>query len=108
MKIVKEGMQSFLIYCALCHGEDGKANVPQGKAIKARNLVSDPFKQGQSVYGIFKTLIDGVPGTQMLKGLVPDETERLKISHFVYAIREKKVELSQRRIIRSPKGQCPM
>jgi len=98
MKSVKEGMQLFMVYCAICHGNDGKANIPQGKAVKARNLVSGKFKKGGSVYGVYNSIKDGIPGTQMAGGLVADDLERWKISHFVEAIRSKKVALTKQEL----------
>jgi mono/diheme cytochrome c family protein len=94
-KAIEEGTDLFMVYCSICHGEDGKAKIPQGKAVKARNLVSGKFKKGTSVYGIFKTITDGIPGTQMAGGLVVDEIERWKIAHFVRSIKLKKTELSK-------------
>jgi mono/diheme cytochrome c family protein len=35
----------FKANCTLCHGEDGSANTPTGKALKARDLRSDEVQK---------------------------------------------------------------
>lgn len=36
---IEKGQNIFAQYCVSCHGEDGKAEVPAGIAVKAANLV---------------------------------------------------------------------
>jgi mono/diheme cytochrome c family protein len=59
------GAQLFEQNCAVCHGSDGNPS-PVGLALKARNFNTEPFKQGDDLASITKTLETGVPGTGMV------------------------------------------
>ncbi|MGB9402488.1 MAG: cytochrome c [Candidatus Acidiferrales bacterium] len=40
-----EAAKVFKAKCTLCHGEDGSANTPTGKALKAKDLRSDEVQK---------------------------------------------------------------
>ena len=42
---VDPGEKLFVTNCASCHGNDGKSQTDVGKAVKARNLIADEYKQ---------------------------------------------------------------
>lgn len=49
----------FLEYCAKCHGEDGKANTPKGKQLKARDFTDPEFQSSKSDAALIKTVTRG-------------------------------------------------
>jgi mono/diheme cytochrome c family protein len=49
----------FLQYCAKCHGEDGKAQTPKGKQLKAQNFTDAEFQQNQSDKELIKVVTEG-------------------------------------------------
>jgi mono/diheme cytochrome c family protein len=76
----KEGHPSalFLEYCAKCHGEDGKAQTPKGKQLKARDFTDGEFQSSKSNADLVKTVTRG--GEQMPafgKKLSVEQIERL-------------------------------
>lgn len=40
-----DAAKTFKTNCTLCHGDDGSANTPTGKALKARDLRSDEVQK---------------------------------------------------------------
>jgi mono/diheme cytochrome c family protein len=49
----------FLQYCAKCHGEDGKAQTPKGKQLKAQNFTDAEFQQQKSDQELIKVVTEG-------------------------------------------------
>lgn len=82
-----DGQTLFKKNCVMCHGEDGKGQTPVGKALKARNFLTDAFKQGDSREAIAKTIKNGVPGTGMAGFATFSDEERLKMADFVLSLR---------------------
>ena len=88
------GQKSFATNCASCHGPDGKAQTDIGKAVKARNLVADEYKQlkdkkkGPTEDDVFNTLKTGVPGTGMASFAHLPETERKALAKYVISLRK--------------------
>jgi len=41
----KDAAKNYKTNCSLCHGDDGSANTPTGKALKARDLRSDEVQK---------------------------------------------------------------
>lgn len=85
--LFKKGFEAYKKHtCHTCHGEDGKASTPTGKALKARNFTSDPFKQGRSEAGIKHSIKKGIPGTGMAAfASVPDE-DMDAIAHYILVL----------------------
>jgi mono/diheme cytochrome c family protein len=49
----------FKQYCAKCHGEDGKADTPKGKQMKARNFTDAEWQSGESDAELIKSVTEG-------------------------------------------------
>jgi mono/diheme cytochrome c family protein len=49
----------FKQYCAKCHGEDGKAQTPKGKQMKARDFTDAEFQSGESDSELIKSVTEG-------------------------------------------------
>jgi mono/diheme cytochrome c family protein len=49
----------FKQYCAKCHGEDGKADTPKGKKMKARNFTDAEFQQSESDDDLIHSVTEG-------------------------------------------------
>lgn len=90
------GEKLFVANCASCHGNDGKAQTDVGKAVKARNLIGDTFKQikdkakGVTEEDVLVTLKTGVPGTGMASFAHLPEADRKAIAKYVLELRNKK------------------
>jgi mono/diheme cytochrome c family protein len=82
--------------CALCHGADGKAETPTGKAMNATNLASGIFHNNKSNKASMEYILDvienGVPGTAMVsfKAQIPDEKDRKDLAKYVDSLASKK------------------
>lgn len=50
---------TFLKYCAKCHGEDGKAQTAKGKQMKAQNFTDEEFQQKRSDEDLVKVVTEG-------------------------------------------------
>jgi len=87
--LLDKGKASFTTNCVACHGEKGDGTGPAAVALnpKPRNYAKDPFKQGDKVEDIFKTLQTGVPGTPMVGfGHLPEE-ERWALAYWVLELK---------------------
>ena len=90
-ELMKTGKQVYDVNCAACHGATGEGNGPVAFAIKPppRNLVKDPFKAGDTVEQIFKTVSDGLPNTKMVGYPTIKEPDRWALAYYVRAFRIK-------------------
>lgn len=91
-KLLETGQQVYTVNCAACHGASGKGDGPVAFAVKPppRNLVADPFKAGDSVEQIFKTVSAGLPNTKMVGYPQITEADRWAVAYYVRAFRIKK------------------
>jgi len=46
--------------CAMCHGDDAKADTRAGKMLQTPDLTTESWKQGTSVPEVVKTLLEGL------------------------------------------------
>lgn len=71
----------YLTFCASCHGIDGDGSGLPGLARDLRT--TEAWKNGAGMEGIYRTLIDGIPNTQMRA--FPNFTpwERIAMAHYV-------------------------
>ena len=49
----------FLEYCAKCHGEDGRAQTPKGRQLRARDFTDGEFQSSKSDADLVKTVTRG-------------------------------------------------
>jgi mono/diheme cytochrome c family protein len=50
---------TFKQYCAKCHGEDGKADTPKGKQLKARNFTDEEWQKDESDADLIDSVTKG-------------------------------------------------
>jgi len=51
--------ETFRQYCIKCHGEDGKAQTPKGKQLKAQNFTDEEWQQHKSDEELIKIVTEG-------------------------------------------------
>lgn len=78
--------------CSACHGVRGDGNGPVAFAVKPppRNLVKDPFKNGDSVERIYDTVTNGLPNTRMVGYPNLGDDERWALAYYVRQFRERR------------------
>lgn len=88
-ELMKTGKAVYQINCAACHGVTGEGNGPVAFAVKPppRNFVKEPFKAGDAVDQIFKTVTTGLPNTKMVGYPNLDEQQRWALAYYVRAFR---------------------
>ena len=70
----------FGTYCASCHGTQGQGGLVEG----ARNFQSlADWKKGPKITDIYRTITDGLPGTQMRAFSNLPPWERLALGHYI-------------------------
>lgn len=88
-ELVAKGKAAFAANCVLCHGEGGDVDKsPTGKAMNARSLYKDPFKNGDSVEKIFETATKGLAGTAMAPFAHIPEEDRWGIAYYIKSLRK--------------------
>jgi mono/diheme cytochrome c family protein len=89
--VLDKGKAAFTINCVPCHGDKGDGTGPAAVALnpKPRNYATEPFKQGDKLEDVFKTVTGGVPGTAMVAyGYLP-EADRWALAYWVLELRGK-------------------
>ncbi|HSD88351.1 MAG TPA: cytochrome c [Kofleriaceae bacterium] len=88
-KLLETGKSVYNINCAACHGEAGDGKGPVAFSIKPppRNFKKDPFKAGDGVGEIFKTVTSGLPNTKMVGYPQLTEEQRWALAYYVRAFR---------------------
>lgn len=80
------GKELYTTSCASCHGESGKGDGVAGAALNPppKNFtVTDNWKNGAKISGIYKSLYEGIPGTGMaMFDYLPPE-DLFAITHYV-------------------------
>jgi mono/diheme cytochrome c family protein len=69
----------YKLYCVECHGEDGKAETPRGRKLKARDFTDPEFQLIKSNRELEEMVRDGKPGKMPSFGkkLTPAQIESL-------------------------------
>lgn len=80
------GRELFMLNCATCHGSTGKGDTVVGQSLKARDLTSEPFKQGNTLGAITDTILKGVPGTGMVGFTYLNKNDRMALAKFILSI----------------------
>jgi cytochrome c oxidase cbb3-type subunit 3 len=73
---IVHGKQLFLGHCAPCHG-------PEGDGGKGANLAQPMLPRGADDAALFKTIQDGIPGTEMPKAWEMTDHEVWQVAAFV-------------------------
>lgn len=73
---IARGKQLFLGHCAPCHG-------PEGDGGKGANLARPTLPRGADDPSLFKTIQDGIPGTEMPKAWEMTDHEVWQVAAFV-------------------------
>lgn len=84
---LEKGKTLFATNCATCHGPDGTAQTDIGKAVKARNLVVEPFKKGEKEADILNTINKGIEGTGMASFAHLPDADKKALAKFVVSLR---------------------
>lgn len=87
--LLDKGKAAFNTNCAACHGEKGDGTGPAAAALnpKPRNYTTEAFKQGDKVDDVFKSITDGVKGTQMVAFNYLPETDRWAMAYWVLELK---------------------
>ena len=69
----------FVERCSKCHGEDGRAQTPKGKKMKARDFNDTEFQRGKTDAQLIDSVTNGTEKDMPPFGKVlsPEEIERL-------------------------------
>ena len=84
-----KGRYHFQQYCAACHGPEGRGNGPMSNNLTKRppNFIASnvTYTNGLTAEGLQKTLLEGVPGTQMPAfAKLPPEVRQQLSDYVVY------------------------
>ncbi len=83
-KVVHAGYDTYMMYCAQCHGVTGDGTATIEIDRPARSFIDGGFSFGNTVHAISKTTASGIPGTPMppFAELLTDE-EILNVAEYV-------------------------
>lgn len=82
-ELIEKGKKTYAMYCAVCHGANLDGNGPASADSKPRNFLKEPFKNGDSVESIEKSIRDGIPKTVMVAFPSIPEEERWGIAYYI-------------------------
>ena len=78
--VVHAGQETYMMYCAQCHGVTGDGTATIEIDRPARSFIDGGFSFGNTVHAISKTTASGIPGTPMppfAEVLTPEEIKRV-------------------------------
>ena len=69
---------TYVQYCAKCHGEDGKAQTPKGKQLKAQDFTDAEWQDDKTDEDLVKVVTEGGEDMPAFgKKLSPEQIEKL-------------------------------
>ncbi|MGC8898279.1 MAG: c-type cytochrome [Bacteroidota bacterium] len=83
---VEKGRVVFKTYCVSCHGDSGFGNGPASASLvpKPRNFHSDSgWVNGRTLSALYKTLMEGVPGSAMVSYATLPLSDRFAVLQYV-------------------------
>ncbi|MFH2202250.1 MAG: cytochrome c [Elusimicrobiota bacterium] len=87
--LLANGRDLFARSCAACHGEAGRGDGPAARGMNPppRDLTRpEGWKNGSGIVGVFKTVSEGLPGTQMAPFDAIRPVNRMALVHHVRAL----------------------
>ena len=88
-ELTARGMDLYERNCAACHGELGKGDGPAAGGMKPapRNFTSaEGWIHGRDMPGIYKTLVQGIPGSSMASFEYLPKRDRMALVHYVQSL----------------------
>ncbi len=91
--MIQKGAEVYSMYCALCHGVQGRGDGVAGRGLKPppRDFYSGDWKFGGTSIDIFKVVTQGSEGTSMAAFSHIPKKERWALVHFVRSLSKKPV-----------------
>ena len=91
-ELVEKGKATFATLCAPCHGTTGDGDGPASSALvpRPRKFKSEPFKFGESPDEVWKTIMNGSPGTAMVGWTALSDEDRWALTYYVLSFRPEK------------------
>jgi len=83
---IEKGRAIFKTYCVSCHGDSGFGNGPASASLapKPRNFHSDSgWVNGRTLSALYKTLMEGVPGSAMVSYATLPLSDRFAVLQYV-------------------------
>ncbi len=87
--LLAKGMAVFAQTCAPCHGAAGEGDGPAGKLLHPapRNFTQNAgWQNGYRINDIYKTLADGIKGTNMVSFAYLSTRDRMALVHYVQSL----------------------
>ena len=86
--MIQKGAEVYSIYCALCHGAQGRGDGVAGRGLNPppRNFYLGDWKFGGTSIDIFKVITQGSKGTSMAAFSHIPKKERWALVHFVRSL----------------------
>ncbi len=85
-QLLARGAEVFKNTCSSCHGEKGGGDGPGGANLmpKPRNFtLTEGWKNGRNIGGMFKTLTEGIPGSGMIAYEFLPIEDRFGVIHYI-------------------------
>ena len=92
--MVQKGSQVYAVYCALCHGVQGKGDGIAGRGLKPppRDFTVGDWKYGGTRINLFKVITAGSEGTSMAAFSHIPKKERWALVHFIRSLTQNSVK----------------
>lgn len=88
-QLVETGRVAYRVNCASCHGDEGHGDGVSAAALnpRPRNFATEPFRLGDGVAQVFRTISQGIRGTGMADYADLPEEERWGLAYYVLELR---------------------